>query len=351
MIEKLVHWSKDNYSHLPWRNNRTLYSTLVSEIMLQQTTVSTVLNHFNRFLDEYPDVIAVANATDEQLTISWKGLGYYRRARNLKKACERFAKEFQGAIPMDRDTLLDTPGIGEYTAHALLSIGNDEPFLAVDANLERVLSRLYAIDVPKGPKLNKAIYNLFNQNKIAQDIYQVGGRDFNEALMDLGRNYCKIRNPDCALCPLSERCQARKQGKASYYPVVVGTKKKESFKLELLRVVVEKDDELLVYQKNNQQWLAGQWEIPTFILSSEDPSLKQYPHFKMERELVELLPSFKSLITKYVITNRVLLLSETELNKLGLRPSNSRYLKNCTHSQNLSTATIKSLKFPLFSPR
>src|SRR5690554_2933939 len=106
MFEKLVSWSNEEFSWLPWRKSRTLYRTLVSEIMLQQTTVSTVLNHFERFMEEFPDPFAVARASDEELTISWKGLGYYRRARNLKKACEYFCATNKGEIPLDYKALI-----------------------------------------------------------------------------------------------------------------------------------------------------------------------------------------------------------------------------------------------------
>lgn len=345
MFKSLVSWSHDNFSHLPWRKNRSLYTTLVSEIMLQQTTVGTVLNHFDRFIDEYPNVEAIANATEEQLTISWKGLGYYRRARNLKKACEAFASEYGGKIILERDKLLKIPGIGDYTAHAILAIGNNESFLAVDANLERVLSRLYAIDTPKGPKLNKKIYELFNHHEISKEIHEVGGRSYNEAIMDLGRNYCKIKNPDCALCPLSQKCQARKLNQVAKFPNVSEVKKTKSYNLELLRLVVVKNDKILVYQKNEKEWLSGQFEVPTFVLKSEDKSLKQYPYLDIDENITDFLPSFKNLITKYKIENKILVINEEDLKNFNIKVKDFKWLPNCSKTQNLSTATIKSLKF------
>ena len=343
-MKQLTDWSDKNYRHLPWRRNRTLFSTLVSEIMLQQTTVKTVLGHFERFLNEYPDVFAIANATEEQLTISWKGLGYYRRARNLKKACEFFAKEYAGEIPLDRELLLKIPGIGEYTAHALLAIGADKAYLAVDANLERVLSRLYAIEIPKGPKLNKEIYKLFNEEKIAQQIHEVGGRSFNEALMDLGRNYCSIRNPDCALCPLSKSCQALALNKVQELPNITEVKKNISFELELLRVIVQNGNKVMAYQKNEKEWLSGQWELPTFILSCEDKSLKQYTACELPEKLTDLLPSYKTLITKYKINNKILVLNEDEMQQLKLTVRDPKWIEVCDKSQNFSTASLKAMR-------
>lgn len=344
MIEKLIAWSDKNYQHLPWRRQRTLYTTLVSEIMLQQTTVKTVLGHFERFLIEYPDVFAVANASEEQLTISWKGLGYYRRARNLKKACECFAFEHGGEIPLDRELLLKIPGIGEYTAHALLSIGADLPYLAVDANLERVLSRLYAISTPKGPKLNKEIYKQFDEKKIAEEIYKVGGRGYNEALMDLGRNYCSIRRPDCALCPLSTNCKALKENRVADFPNVTEVKKAKSMELDLLRIVVQKEDKVLAYKKNQKEWLSGQWELPTYILSSDDKTLSQYPHCELPEKLTSLLPTFKTLITKYKINNKILIIDEAEMKKLKLKVRTPQWIEICDKTQNFSTASLKAMK-------
>lgn len=344
MMNSLVTWSQKSFNHLPWRKERTIFSTLVSEIMLQQTTVGTVLNHFERFMLEYQDVTSIANATEEQLTISWKGLGYYRRARNLKKACEAFVSEYDGTIPLDREKLLKIPGIGDYTAHAILAIGNNESFLAVDANLERVLSRLYAIETPKGPKLTKKIYELFNNEEISSEIFKVGGRAYNEALMDLGRNYCKIKNPDCALCPLSKMCRARKLNNVSSFPNISEVKKTKSYNLELLRVLVVKNDKVLVYKKNKNEWLSDQYEVPTYILKSEDESLTQYQKTDLKEDITELLPTFKNLITKYKINNKVLLLSESEFRKLKLDIREPLWVETCQKSQNLSTASIKAMK-------
>lgn len=344
MLKSLTSWSQKHFYYLPWRKKRTLFRTLVSEIMLQQTTVGTVLNHFERFMLEYPNVRAIASASEEQLTISWKGLGYYRRARNLKKACEAFVNHYDGNIPLDREKLLKIPGIGDYTAHAILAIGNNEPFLAVDANLERVLSRFYAIDTPKGPKLTKKIYELFSNNEISSEIFKVGGRAYNEALMDLGRNYCKIKNPDCALCPLNKMCKARTLKNVSSFPNVSELKKTKSYNLELLRVIVVQNDKILVYKKESNEWLSGQYEVPTYIISSDDESLSQYETSKLNLEVTKLLPTFKNLITKYKINNKVLLIDKTELKNLNLNIRNPIWVKACQKTQNLSTASIKALK-------
>ena len=341
MFEKLIAWSQDEFSWLPWRKNRTIYGTLVSEIMLQQTTVSTVLNHFERFLEEYPDPFAVAAASDEQLTISWKGLGYYRRARNLKKACAYFCEHHGGEIPLNYDLLIKAPGVGEYTANAILAIGADRRALALDANLERVLSRLYGIKTEKGPKLLKELALLFSREDICEEMNSHGPRVYNEALMDLGRNFCKANKVTCELCPLSVRCQALKEGKPLSLPVKNENQKQESFNLVLLRVIAQKNGKVLAYRKSAKEWLSGQYELPTFVLESEDQGLSQYPAIDFEHH--HFLPEYKTLITKYKISNKVIHVDEADLSKMNIRIEDYEWKDFADESSNLSTATLKAL--------
>jgi A/G-specific adenine glycosylase len=199
MFSKLIEWSHSKYNDLPWREERSLYTTLVSEIMLQQTTVATVRNHYKRFIKQFPNLMSLKKASEEELTIAWKGLGYYRRARNLKKAATYLVDHHQGEFPLEVSELIKAPGIGDYTANALVAIGANQRGLALDANLERVLSRLYHIDIEKGPKLTKHLYQLFHEGKILAN--ETSYRDLNEALMDLGRNICQARRAQCDLCP------------------------------------------------------------------------------------------------------------------------------------------------------
>lgn len=342
MMEKLVEWSKKEFSDIPWRENRSLYGTLVSEIMLQQTTVATVIKHYHRFMREYPDVWAVAAASDEALTMSWKGLGYYRRARNLKKACEYFCKKRGGKIPLDLETLKSVPGIGDYTANALLGIGADKQALALDANLERVLSRIYAIGTIKGPKLQKELRRLFEQGSICKEMNEVGARSYNEALMDLGRNYCKANKASCSLCPLSSNCAAFHSGDPLKFPCKGESARKESFDLTLLRLLHIKDQKLMVFQKNEKQWLAGQYEVPTFILESQDENLSQYP--KIDFEQHHWLPEYKTLITKYKITNKVLVVNDRDLKKLQVDSASYHWRELDFKKINLSTGSLKALE-------
>lgn len=341
MFEKLINWSLSRNYDLPWRLNRTLYSTLVSEIMLQQTTVQTVLNHYEHFLKKYPSIDSLAQASEEELTIQWKGLGYYRRARNLRSACIAIMKNHSGKIPLDYDELIKIKGIGEYTANALLAIGANQRALAIDANLERVLSRIYNIPDLKGLKLQRKITKLFNENKICHNMGTLGARNLNEALMDLGRIYCKANNVFCDLCPMKESCLAHKHKIELKLPTKESSVKKEKEVLKLLRVIVEDNNKFFVYKKKSNEWLSLQNELPTYFISGTSET-KQYPKLKLDLEF-DLLPMIKTAITKYAIENYIIIMNKAEFETLG---SNRKYFcVSFSDESNLSTASIKALQF------
>ena len=331
MYQPLISWSKKEFSHLPWRENRSIYRTLVSEIMLQQTTVGTVKNHFERFLKQFPDLQSLAMASEEEVLIAWKGLGYYRRAKNLKKIANYLIDECDGKIPHDLDHLLQIPGIGPYTANALLTIGMN--------NLERVLARIYGVEVEKGLKLHQALLSLYEKNKILHE-GKFSSRDLYEALMDLGRTFCQARKASCDLCTLNKKCLAVKNGNPLNIPYQTIKQKAPSDELELLRCLVIKNKKILAYQKEEGEWLSGQWELPTYIIKSTDTKLTQYPKYKKKIEVSDL-PLKKTSITKFNITNYLLELSESEWNKLDW-PNKTKWLSEKEWNK-LSTASLKML--------
>lgn len=339
MFAELAKWSQSQYSYLPWRQNRTLYNTLVSEMMLQQTTVATVLNHFERFIKKYPNIQSLAIIDEQQILKDWKGLGYYRRAKNLLNVAKQILGNYDGEIPLCYETLTSIKGIGPYTANAILAIGANQNVLALDANLERVLSRYYGINAMKGAALYRTIQNLFMQKKIAlMEINLVGGRAYNEALMDLGRAVCKSKTALCELCVIKDGCVAFKEGDVLKYPQIPVDQEIKKTELSLLRVIVEKDGKVLVYKKSNAEWLSGQYEIPTFALNVNEENFKQYP-FIDHKDHLTLLPSFKSFITHYKITNYVLHASIQDLNFI----STKNYCWQSLYSGNLSTSSYKSI--------
>lgn len=342
-LKQLIQWSQADFSDLPWRKNRTIYGTLVSEIMLQQTTVGTVKNHYERFLQRFPDLKSLATASEEELLVAWKGLGYYRRARNLKKISEHLFLEHQGKFPSTTDELQQIPGIGPYTSHALIAIGKDQRGLAVDANLERVIARYYGLKFEKGPKLQKKILELFQTNKIFPD-FDLSYRALNEALMDLGRTYCQARKATCELCPLKKECVAFKSKTPLSFPVektVSADKIKDEHELHLLRVLVIKKNKILVYKKTEKQWLSGQYEVPTMVISTTDKTLKQYPVLKSKFDHKKL-KSYKTGITKYKIVNSIYEADQKMFKTLGFVGETE--WRDLDENANLSTASYKAIK-------
>jgi len=342
-LKNLIKWSQNDFMDLPWRNNRSLYGTLVSEIMLQQTTVGTVKNHYERFLQKFPSLESLALASEEELLVAWKGLGYYRRARNLKKISDHIQNENKGIFPATAEELQGIPGIGPYTSHALIAIGKDKQGLTINANLERVIARLYGLKVEKGPKLQKKILELFHEDKIFTN-FKMSYRALNEALMDLGRTYCQARKASCELCPMKSECHAFKTNTQKTLPVEkkLSLKEKEVHELVLLRVLVVKKNQVLAYKKSDKEWLSGQFELPTLIISTSDKSLKQYSKLQSKFEYKKL-KHYKTSITKYKITNYILETSLKELKALGFKQE--VIWKNMTDANsNLSTASSKAIR-------
>lgn len=349
---ELLAWSKKEFSQLPWRKERSLYGTLVSEIMLQQTTVSTVLNHYQKFIDHFDSIKSLAQAQEEEVCRYWQGLGYYRRARNLHKAAITITQDHQAKFPKSYEQLLSIAGIGQYTANALLAIGSNQKALAIDANLERVLSRIYAIDEMKGPKLIKRLYQDFEAQKILKDVPQNNWRGLNEALMDLGRVFCQAKRVYCLDCPMKQNCQAFLKNSPLDFPMVVKEQEeKKNLDLHLLRIVVQKAKGKIITTKRQEgQWLSGQLEVPTFILDCEQKGLDQYPLLpkKLRPKNLDRLGQFKTSITKYKITNYVLKIGPKDFEAIlkGMKISPRHYQAHFLDDANLhfTTATKKIFK-------
>jgi A/G-specific adenine glycosylase len=319
MFKKMMKWSTTEFSDLPWRVRRTLYGTLVSEIMLQQTTVQTVLGHFDKFLDLYPDVESLAKCSEDDIINAWKGLGYYRRARNLRAAAIDIQEKFNGEIPLTKKELMTIKGIGDYTASAIISIGADQVELAVDANIERVFSRIFLLKTQKGKKLQDEIKVKFQSEEFFKFKSVKSYRELNEALMDLGRTICKANLVNCESCSMKKYCLAYQNDKPLNYPQVNLKNEKKKVKpsqLHLLRVVVTRGKKVLAYRKGKKEWLSGQYELPTFIIKSEDKKLTQYPMLRNQNINVKSLRSFKSTITRYNIQNSLVELTLVEFKKL-----------------------------------
>ncbi len=345
----LIEWSKREYSHLPWRKKHSLYRTLVSEIMLQQTTVGAVVKHFDRFVRQYPDLATLAASSQAEVTKAWQGLGYYRRAKNLHRAAIFLQEKHGGRFPSELEALMGIPGIGAYTANALRAIGRDCRALAIDANVERVLSRVYGLAQEKGPRLHKEINQLFAQNKILANMEQWGPRQLHEALMDVGRHFCRAKSVNCTDCPLRKDCRARKEmaNPLELPRVSAGMRAQPSAALELtlLRVVVCRGEGVLGYVKNDGQWLSGQIEVPTLILSSADASLEQYPRYRGRvPSWWQDLPQIKTGITKYRIRNLIWQTSRKRFREFWPAQREYRHFRLSDPKHHFSSASLKILR-------
>lgn len=256
IAQRLLQWYASHGRDLPWRRQHTAYAIWVSEIMLQQTRVETVREYYQRFMKRFPDIGSLARARADTVLKFWEGLGYYSRARNLHATAKIIYRDHDGLFPESIETLRTLPGIGEYTAGAIASIafGQDAPVL--DANVRRVLSRLFLIDTPPGEA--RTLQALRDR---ASEILPAGkAGDFNEALMDLGATVCLPRNPRCDACPLAERCKARNTGRQEELPLK--TRRSALPHHTIVAGVIFRNGKILVDRRPAGGLLGGLWEFP-----------------------------------------------------------------------------------------
>ncbi|MDH3998734.1 MAG: A/G-specific adenine glycosylase, partial [Desulfuromonadales bacterium] len=215
MAQRLLRWYGAKGRDLPWRQNRDPYCIWLSEIMLQQTGVVTVIPYYQRFLDKFPTLQQLAAAPLDDVIQLWAGLGYYSRARNLHKAAQQVMAEHSGVFPSQLDDIQALPGIGRSTAGAILSIAFDQPAPILDGNVRRVLVRLFAWrNDPRSSAAEKQLWQWAEQLTPPQQAH-----DYAQAIMDLGATVCTPRTPDCANCPLRALCVAHQQGLAETLPI------------------------------------------------------------------------------------------------------------------------------------
>jgi A/G-specific adenine glycosylase len=258
---KLLQWFRKNGRDLPWRKTRDPYAIWVSEIMLQQTQVTTVIPYYQKFLKSFPTVRHLAKADLSKVLKVWEGLGYYSRARNLHHASEIILNHFRGKIPETLKDLLSLPGIGRSTAGAILSFAFNKAAPILDGNVKRVLSRLFAISGSKG-KIEKLLWG------ISESLVPKGhSNPFNQALMDLGAMLCTPKDPQCLRCPLRLLCKGRIRGELEKYPAK-GPKKTIPH-IEVVSAVVQKDGRVLLNQRPPTGLLGGLWEFPNWRIEGK----------------------------------------------------------------------------------
>ena len=321
VTKKILKWYDLNKRSLPWRKNVSLqksqYYTLVSEFMLQQTQVVTVIPYFNKFIKKIPNLKVLAKTQNKKLIKLWEGLGYYSRVRNLKKTAEVISKNFNGKIPNNYNDLLSLPGVGNYTASAILAIAFDKPYIPLDGNIERVLKRYLYL------KKNKDIQkdNLIKK----KTIFGISSRssDYAQALMELGALICKPINPLCNQCPISKKCKSFQKNDFE----VTKKNKKNKDKYFVLKVFKKNQKYLLIkntkfnFLKNLTIFPMQELSKPknfnenlSFKMSNMNMNIKiqyikksakfQSPYWINEKKLNNyMLPSFTKKIVKYLERN------------------------------------------------
>lgn len=252
----LTRWYQNNRRSLPWRKTKDPYAIWVSEVMLQQTQVKTVIPYYDGFLDRFPDVDILARADQQDVLKAWEGLGYYGRARHLHTAAKIVVAEHSGQMPQSWKQIRQLPGIGDYIAAAVLSIAFDQVFPVVDGNVKRVMSRLFQIAAP----VNKsASYKRFYEVMAALiDPAQPGV--FNQSVMELGALVCKIRQPRCTRCPLLKDCRSYQSDTVTDYPKREPSRRTPEYRIVV--GVVIKHGNILITRRPSKGLLGGLWEFP-----------------------------------------------------------------------------------------
>lgn len=293
LVEPLLRWYEENRRILPWREDPSPYHVWISEIMLQQTRVEAVKEYYKRFLRELPGIENLADVEEEKLLKLWEGLGYYNRARNLKKAAIVIKEQYGGIMPGEYEKLLSLPGIGNYTAGAIASIAFGEDVPAVDGNVLRVITRVSADFSDISEERTK--------KKIGAELTNVlpkgNSGKFNQALMDLGAMVCLPNGtPKCNLCPWNELCLARQNNQISKLPVKPSKKARVIEKRTVL--VIELSGKVLLHKRPNHGLLAGLYELPAIEQHCDEAAVVDYvKDLGLSPLYIEVLPESKHIFS------------------------------------------------------
>ncbi|MCX7121292.1 MAG: A/G-specific adenine glycosylase [Gammaproteobacteria bacterium] len=263
--KKLLKWYEQYGRHdLPWQKNPTSYRVWISEIMLQQTQVTTVLGYYDRFMKSFPNVKSLATATEDAVLSHWSGLGYYARARNIHKTAKIIHEKYNSQFPTTVAEMQELPGIGESTAGAIISFSLGKKAVILDGNVKRVLARYFAIDKP------------LNQKNVSEEMWALAEKltpekkaaNYNQAIMDLGATLCTRSKPRCTDCPFNTDCVAYKNGQATLYPIKTVKKARPVKKIKMLIIENKQGGILLIKRPSKGIW-GGLWSFPECACQDE----------------------------------------------------------------------------------
>jgi A/G-specific adenine glycosylase len=310
----LEDWFKLNQRDLPWRKTDDPYKIWVSEIMLQQTQVVTVIPYYERFIEQFPSVKALADSSLDRVLKLWEGLGYYARCRNLHRAAQQISDEGQGVVPDTLEGLMSLPGIGRSTAGAIMTFAYNQAHPLLDGNVVRVISRLYNVDTDATTGQTKRRLWEISSALLgeARDAWS-----FNQGLMELGATVCSRKNPQCQGCVLSDLCKAHLLGVAEERPVKPKRKKPPHY--ELVVTVLVNDGQFLVHRRPEEGLLGGLWEFPgERAREDESPweALKRYLQVNLGVDEIKerFLGQVKHSFTHYRMTIHVYLVEAGSFN-------------------------------------
>ena len=293
----LLRWFRTAQRDLPWRRTSDPYAIWVSEMMLQQTQVATVIPYYELWMARFPTLRALAEASEDEVLHAWQGLGYYSRARNLLSGAREVVRRFGGRLPSTVEELRSLPGIGPYTAGAIASIAYNVPAPIVDGNVIRVLSRLFALrGDPKKAPLKNRLWEL-----AAELIPPAHASEFNPALMELGATICTPANPKCAVCPVAEACEARRQGIQDQLPETAA--RPTVTPVQMVAALVWRGERVLIVQRRDDEnrW-AGMWQFPNTEVRSGEPAADAVRRAVRETVGLEVAPGPQATVVRHSVT-------------------------------------------------
>jgi len=255
-VKQLLEWYRRSKRDLPWRRTKDIYAVWLSEVMLQQTQVTTVIPYYQRFLERFPTVGSLARAAEQDVLKLWEGLGYYSRIRNMHRAAKLVVAQHNGKVPGTAEAFRELPGVGPYIVAAVLSIALDIPIPAVDGNVMRVYTRLKGI----GDDIRKTLVRSRISRELQHIIPANAAGDFNQAFMELGALVCTPKTPRCSACPLKENCTAFTTGTVDRYPFKSPPAKVPEYKVSI--GIIIKGDNFYIQKRPSKGHLGGLWEFP-----------------------------------------------------------------------------------------
>ena len=266
--KKIIDWQKSQgRNNLPWQK-KSAYEVWISEIMLQQTQVETVIPFYETFIKTFPEIKTLAKSSEEQVMSLWSGLGYYSRARNIHKTAKIILNEYKGQFPQDFKNLVELPGIGPSTAGAILSLAFELPGIILDGNVKRVIARFKGITDPVDNSKTQKEMKSFAEALLPENSF----REYSQGIMDLGSLLCRPKNPDCDNCPVSKSCQALKLGIQENIPLKTPSKPKKEKKIDWL--LISSNNKILLKRNDSKGIWKNLWLFPSKdILSQENVSL------------------------------------------------------------------------------